>query len=370
MKNLLTPLTVALAMLLLGSIALAQQPANTAAEAKIAPHLLNAFEKGGQSEFFIVLTDKANLSHAARYSSKAQKGRYVYNSLWQTAQRSQAPLKSWLDKQGIKYRSFYIINALLVKGNYALAQTLAKRDDVLRLEANPTIHNDLPSPLLRVAAPRSANAIEPNISYIHADEVWAMGFTGQGVVVGGQDTGYDWDHPALINQYRGWNGATANHDYNWHDSIHETGSSCGADSPVPCDDYGHGTHTMGTAVGSDGGSNQIGVAPGAKWIGCRNMNVGDGTPATYLECFEFFLAPYPVGGTPAQGDPSLAPDVTVNSWGCPPSEGCSADSLQAAVEAQVAAGIMTVVSAGNAGSGCNSVKDPAAIYDASYSVGA
>ena len=59
------------------------------------------------------------------------------------------------------------------------------------------------------------------------------------------------------------------------------------------------------------------MAPGAKWIGCRNMDQGNGTPATYLECFEFFLAPYPVGGNAGQGDPLLAPDVTVNSWALP-----------------------------------------------------
>jgi serine protease AprX len=110
------------------------------------------------------------------------------------------------------------------------------------------------------------------------------------------------------------------------------------------------------------------MAPGAKWIGCRNMDQGNGTPATYMECMEFFLAPYPVGG--GQGDPTKAPDVTINSWGCPPSEGCSADTLQAAVEAQRAAGIMMVVAAGNAGSACSTVVDPPGIYDASYSVGA
>ena len=42
--------------------------------------------------------------------------------------------------------------------------------------------------------------------------------------------------------------------------------------PAPCDDSQHGTHTMGTMVGDDGGANQIGMAPGAKWIGCRNMD--------------------------------------------------------------------------------------------------
>ena len=89
------------------------------------------------------------------------------------------------------------------------------------------------------------------------------------------------------------------------------------DSPEPCDDFFHGSHTIGTAIGDDGGINQIGMAPGAKWIGCRNMDQGNGTPARYIECMEFFLAPYPLGCTPNEGDPTKAPDITTNSWGCP-----------------------------------------------------
>ncbi|MCG6963696.1 MAG: S8 family serine peptidase, partial [Acidobacteria bacterium] len=297
-----------------------------------------------------------------------ERGTYVFDTLLSTAQRSQAPLRGWLDKHGVWYRPYYIVNAILVRGDRALVETLAKRKDVLRLEGNPHVYNPMPLPGPSSAEP---NGVEWNITRTHAPDVWAMGFTGQGVVVGGQDTGVDWTHPALIDHYRGWNGSTADHDYNWHDAIHESvGNPCGNDSPAPCDDYGHGTHTMGTVVGDDGGSNQIGMAPGAKFIACRNMDDGDGTPARYLECFQFFLAPYPVGGTPAEGDPSKAPDVTNNSWGCPTSEGCSWDTLKAAVEAQQAAGIMTVVSAGNSGPSCGTVSDPPAIYDASYSVGA
>ncbi len=112
------------------------------------------------------------------------------------------------------------------------------------------------------------------------------------------------------------------------------------------------------------------MAPGAKWIGCRNMDQNVGTPARYIECMEFFLAPYPVNGNPNQGDPTMAPDITINSWVCPTSEGCSINTLQAAVEAQAAAGIMMVVAAGNAGSSCSTVTDPPSFYEASYSVGA
>jgi subtilisin family serine protease len=114
--------------------------------------------------------------------------------------------------------------------------------------------------------------------------------------------------------------------------------------------------------------NQIGMAHGAKWIACRNMDQGNGTPARYIECMQWFLAPYPIGG--GQGDPTKAPDITNNSWGCPTSEGCSANTLQAAVEAQSAAGIMMVVAAGNSGSSCSTVTDPPSLYAASYTVGA
>ena len=199
--------------------------------------------------------------------------------------------------------------------------------------------------------------------------MWALGFRGQGITVAGADTGQRWTHNALKPHYRGWDGQNADHNYNWHDSIHDSvGNPCGNDSPFPCDDSGHGSHTIGTAIGDDGAGNQIGMAPSAKWIGCRNMDQGNGTPASYLECMEWFLAPYPIGG--GQGDPLRAPDITSNSWTCPPSEGCSVNTLQAAVEAQTAAGIMMVVNAGSQGPACSTVQDPPAIYAAAYSVGA
>ena len=138
---------------------------------------------------------------------------------------------------------------------------------------------------------------------------------------------------------------------------------------MPCDDHDHGTHTTGTTSGDDGAGNQIGVAPGAKWIGCRNMDQGNGTPATYTECFQWFIAPTDLHGQEPQPD-AKRPHVMNNSWGCPPSEGCAADTLRTIVENTEAAGIFVVASAGNAGSACSTVQDPPAIYAASFSVGA
>src|SRR5437899_1154802 len=87
-----------------------------------------------------------------------------------------------------------------------------------------------------------------------------------------------------------------------------------------------------------------------------------------MECMQFFLAPYPVGG--GQGDPTKAPDITINSWGCPTSEGCSVNTLQSAVDATAAAGIMMVVTAGNCASSCSTLPDPPSCYEASYTAGA
>jgi serine protease AprX len=342
---------------------------------KIAPWVMEHTANGQQAQFFVVLADQADLSPAANLQSKTEKGRFVYQTLLDKAQTTQGPILQLLQDRKIEHQSFYIVNAILVKGDRQLAETLAARPDVARIDGNPVIHNDLPqrgpvehSPL-QPRGPIAPATIEPGITYTHAPDVWGLGFTGQDIVVASADTGVRWTHNALKPHYRGWDGVNADHDYNWHDSIHSGGGVCGPDSPEPCDDFFHGSHTTGTAIGDDGGTNQIGMAPGAKWIACRNMDQGNGTPATYIECMEFFLAPYPVGG--GQGDPTKAPDITINSWGCPVSEGCVAGSeLQAAVEAQEAAGIQMVVAAGNSGSSCSTVSDPPSFYEASYTVGA
>ena len=276
--------------------------------------------------------------------------------------------------RAIEHRSFYIVNAILVKGTREIAEALAIRPEVARIEGNPQIHNALPqgAPVsMGRSQPGAPATIERGIVYTHAPDVWALGFTGQGIVVASADTGVRWTHNTLKPHYRGWDGQNANHNYNWHDAIHNSvDNPCGNDSQQPCDDLFHGSHTTGTAIGDDGMGNQIGMAPGAKWIGCRNMDQGTGTPARYMECMQWFLAPYPLNCTPNEGDPTKAPDITINSWVCPPSEGCSANTLQAAVEAQAAAGIMMVVAAGNAGPSCSTVQNPPSLYAASYTVGA
>ncbi|MFZ4627408.1 MAG: S8 family serine peptidase [Blastocatellia bacterium] len=342
-------------------------------QAKISPVLLEQMVDGGAHPFLVHLRERADLSGADRLVTKEEKGRYVFETLVTHSRRTQAGLLRWLEDRHLDHQPFYLVNAVLVHGDPSAAMELAARPEVARIEANPMVQGRSPilpeggSDLAQTAPPQG---VEPGIVTIRAHEVWAAGSTGRGIVIGGQDTGIQWDHPALRRQYRGWSEQGVTHDYNWHDSIRSGGGVCGPQTRTPCDDDNHGTHTMGTALGWDGQLNRIGVAPDARFIGCRNMDRGNGTPATYLECFQFFLAPYPYGARPDQGDPTKAPHLTINSWSCPPSEGCSALILREAVEAQRAAGIMTITAAGNSGPSCSSLSDPPAIYQANYTIGA
>jgi serine protease AprX len=321
------------------------------------------------AKVLLVLKSQASILPASNLKTRVAKSTYIYNTLYNHAQTTQVNIKAYLNSQFLPHRCYYLVNMIHTDLNAIQVDSMKRHPDVGSIipDGNFTL------PILE----RSINAdraIEWGLNMIQAPAVWAKGYKGQGIVIGGQDTGYDWDHPALINKYRGWNGTSSNHDYNWHDAIHiATGNPCGVNSPTPCDDNNHGTHTMGTMVGDDGAGNQIGVAPDAKWIGCRNMNKGDGTLSTYLECFEWFLAPYPVGGSAASGDPSKSPHVINNSWACPTLEGCNNSNffvMEQAVNTLKAAGIVVVVSAGNEGNkGCNSVINPPAIFENSFSVG-
>jgi hypothetical protein len=312
--------------------------------------------------FLIFLEEQADLGPAAAIADPGERRAWVYDTLVRTAERSQAPLRAELDQRGIAYRPHYLVNMIEVLERPALRHRLASQPEVASVQFQPGVRPyayPFQLPEIDSGAPRGA---EWNVQQVGADRVWELGYTGQGVIVGDADTGVNWDHPALKEAYLGWDGRSVDHNYHWYDPW--------GGRAEPWDDNGHGTHTTGTVVGLDG-PNQIGLAPGARWIACRNMRHGLGNPGSYLSCMEFLLAPFPLDGDPFHnGDPARGAHVVNNSWGCPQEEGCLPDTLRVAVRNLRAAGQMMVASAGNDGPVCGSVTDPAAIYDEVFSVGA
>src|SRR6266576_2833557 len=108
---------------------------------KVAPWVVEHTAYGQQAEFFVVLADQADLRPAATLATKTEKGRYVYDAVRKKSQETQRPILRWLRERAIEHRSFYIVNAILVKGTAETAEALAARPEVARVEGNPQIHN-------------------------------------------------------------------------------------------------------------------------------------------------------------------------------------------------------------------------------------
>jgi serine protease AprX len=365
---------------------IAHTPIIFAQNSKIDPSVFSKM-KDNKASVFVVMKEQADLSKASLLETKEQKGEFVFQILRGVAQRSQSNIQNFLKAQKVDFQSFWIFNGIFLTADKNLITQIAERSDVAQIVSNPSSRLNLPEVTAadlkdNTLKTRGALEITWGIKAIKADAVWDLGFTGQGVIVAGEDTGYDWEHPAIKKKYRGFNVVTgqADHNYNWYDAIHpipnllfsHLANPCGYDSPKPCDDNSHGTHTMGTMVGRDD-TIAIGVAPDAQWIAARNMDRGNGTLYSYTECFQWFLAPTDLNNR--LHNPKKAPHVINNSWYCSAGEGCNASNfgiLEAAMNACRAAGIVVVVSAGNSGAnGCSSVNEgPPSFFSKAFSIGA
>lgn len=339
--------------------------------AKVSPKLTKQFEENNYVTYLVKLKEqvdtnkvsknalqKASLEKITPSAAKMAARSHVISSLRETASRTQYGLENYLDKQsesgGVKeYKSYFIVNALAVTSTKEVLDHISKLPEVDKVLPNETRYlqkvtvdkqaegaNAKTAETAATATAATAksasvekavelekddgktsakpgnagkNAVDPstvewNISHINAPQVWEKGIDGTGIVVANLDTGVDYTHPALHRKWRGLDAAgnVVNPELSWYDPhSHST-------LPVDQEADSHGTHTMGTMVGSEeNGTNRVGVAPGAKWIAVRIFNP-ETTDAIILDGGQWLLAP-----KDAQGNlhPELAPDVVNNSWG-------------------------------------------------------
>ncbi|NOK61714.1 MAG: hypothetical protein GFH27_549313n122 [Chloroflexi bacterium AL-W] len=295
--------------------------------------------------FLVLLRDdgtQARVNQAQVMSDKTTRRTHVHTVLRERAESNERVLQAMLTKRGVAdevqdVQVFQSVNGFSITGTKAVVEALENWNLVESIDMEMTIQLDEPlaaEPLAQI------NAVEWNISKIGADQVQSqLGIDGSGVVVGGMDTGVRSTHEALAGNYKC---AGTSNSACWLDAVNGQLS--------PYDDQGHGSHTMGTAVGSGG----IGVAPGAEWIACKAFNsFGGATGTDILECFDFFLAP--------GGNPTNAPDIVINSWG---NGNGSFSGYQQAVTNWVNAGIYPSFSNGNSGPSCGTVGAPASYSNA------
>ena len=335
-------------------------PAAAASRSLIAsvvePQVWQQVQAGGRVRVLVYLQGQTDLQSAYGIAGWVERGRFVYGQL-QAAERSSRDLYAWLENVNAKPHRLLTAHAIAADVDAGLLAALAARPEVRRIGPNASAR-PLEAPVAGVWSPRpaeteagrgTAEVVEWNIAKIRADQAWAaFGVRGQGMVVGDIGTGVLYDHAALVQQYRGnLGGGTFDHNRNWFDLVNG--------QPVPYDDSGHSTFGVGVAVGSDGGANQIGVAPAARWIAVKVFDAyGGGTLEDLHAAMEWMLAPTDLGGT--SPDPAKRPNVGLNMWGL--WGGCDTE-FNPDVQAWQAAGILPVFGIGGDGPGCATIRSPA-----------
>lgn len=283
-------LSVLLSLLILTSLS---------AKATIAGSLKKVLEEANDTDYIRVMVfpvqqpDYENLGNMFKGDKKAEVA-YLRN----LARSTQKPILEFLDQQKgnvIEKEGFWIVNAIYVKAKRSLILKLAERDDVGRIELDSKAYLTKLPVSTRTGGYTESNpkVVYWNISKIHADSVWKLGYTGQGVVVGHIDTGVDTSHPALEGKFSG----------HFYDATQGT-------FPAPYDDHGHGTHTMGIILGGDGlGSfvRDIGVAPGATFASAKAFTSQGAYTSWITRSFQWF-------GT-LLVDSGVNVRVINNSWG-------------------------------------------------------
>jgi subtilisin family serine protease len=244
------------------------------------------------------------------------------------------------------YKFFTVSKTIMVRTRAGNVERLSRLPGVSLISLNHAV--SLIDPVETTDAPTMAMQSPANsaLEAVNVRSLWDRGLTGRGSLICSFDTGVDGDHPALSSKWRGNNGAAA--DASWF--APHTGST-------PQDNIGHGSHVMGTMVGSTA-TDTVGVAPGAQWISAAVIDQGASfstTIADILSAFDWALNPDGNIGTVDD-----LPDVICNSWGVPRGiYGDCDNTFWAAIDNIEAAGIVTIFAAGNEGPALGTMRNPA-----------
>jgi len=312
----------------------------------------------------VYLRDTVNLSSLTAQlnqerASARRRHEVVVRALQAKAQTTQGRLLELLEGlqsagriQG--FEPFWVDNSIRVDGPPAEIAGLAEHPDVDTVYYNYEIESIRPvgTPPMGPANQNEGGQRTPTdgLIAVRAPEVWAMGFDGTGILTSTLDTGVDGNHPALHNRWRGLDPLYNGHpQWAWFDPVTNT--------TFPQSFGSHGTHTMGTVCGGAPG-NQIGVAPGCQWIHAAVIDRVS-IPQTVADAklaFQWLIDP---DGNPATNWD--VPQVCSNSWGLATYHGyppCD-QTFWSFLDADEAAGIVQLFSAGNEGPSPETHRRPA-----------
>lgn len=263
--------------------------------------------------------------------TREERQQFVVAALQDRAEISQAPVLEDLDTYGdanvANVHPLWLANSIYCEATPMVIREMATRDDVILVEKGTYPNSGLIEPVeVRETTPEEGGkAIVWSVTQINADDVWALGYNGDGIIVGVIDTGTDYNHMDLHN--RMWHDTPNGYHYGW-DFYDNDGD--------PMDDYGHGTHCSGSVLGDGSEGTETGVAPGAVCMALR-INYYSGGEYTWIEAMEFGA--------------QYGASVLSMSLG----SGQGNTTLRTAEENLLTAGVYHSVAAGNNGSGSGTI---------------
>ena len=205
---------------------------------------------------------------ADAFATRAERREFVAKELKTFAEKSQKNLVDYLENTAKinNVASLHFANALYFSATKAVIMEIANRDDIEIIGFNKK-QNLIPKckdAKFCVSTTDAAREITPNVLQVNADQVWAQGYTGAGVIVAVVDSGVNYEHADVADHL--WDGGTE-FPHHGYDIVNNDDD--------PMDDKGHGTHVAGIVCGDGTSGTQTGVAPDATLM-CVKTTAADG----------------------------------------------------------------------------------------------
>jgi serine protease AprX len=216
---------------------------------------------------------------AASGMTRAERQQFVVNALQSAAILSRTDVLKFMEYRTVeRVIPFWLVNGFYCETDPETIRLLAERPDVVFIDQGAPEAVLVEPVERRPAYPYELDrAVAWGVEKINAPDVWALGYEGQGVIVGVIDTGVDYTHSDLASNM-------------WHDTpagFHYGYNFYGSGDPLdPMDDNGHGTHCAGTVAGMGTAGTETGVAPSATVMALRIYYYTGGFP-TWIQGMEF-----------------------------------------------------------------------------------
>lgn len=277
--------------------------------------------------------DSQQMINETSYMDKQSKRDHVTSSLKEFTAKTQKNILSQLNELAFEnkvrnIKSIWLVNVVNCEIMKSVIPLISSRDDVALIDHDED-RNILLAPKIEESNEylheiRNGREITWNVTKVNADDVWSLGYYGEGIIVAVLDTGVNYNHTDLNDHL--WN----------HPDYPNYGYDFVNNDDNPMDDHGHGTHCAGTVAGDGTAGSQTGMAPEATIMCVKVLDsTGNGSESSCWQAIEFAV--------------DNGADVLSMSFGWQHSWGTNRVGWRNAMDYVYAADVFASVAAGNEG---------------------